>query len=322
MDIYRPLIVIGSGRSGSTLLGKILDNHPDITFHGETDFLVSRLWLEIWEDHFWFNWKYYARKNPTSIFPLDKFPEMSEKKFKNIQMLAGRTIANTVINILKVSRRKYKAWGYKEIWNGSGHHNYDWTPYDSVFPNAIWIHLVRNPFEFVRSSSNWINCRLSKEFLLQHLKDWTDIVKHSRKRKSTERFFEIRYEDLVKMPRLVLEPVYEMAGLEWHENCAKALDTKVFASSQGTVKDLEPVKGEEIEKWVTKIDCFKELISELGYTLPEKMYLSPEESCKIIPPQDVNQINFSEDNDQYTNYPQSRWKKKYNHQFNELSAIR
>ena len=66
MDCQAPIIVIGAGRSGTTLLKRILDAHPAISFAGETKFLTARLWLEAWGDRFWYSRVRYNETEPAS----------------------------------------------------------------------------------------------------------------------------------------------------------------------------------------------------------------------------------------------------------------
>ena len=48
-DPQAPLLVIGAGRSGSSLLTGILDAHPEICFKGENLFLLPKLWQVVWD---------------------------------------------------------------------------------------------------------------------------------------------------------------------------------------------------------------------------------------------------------------------------------
>jgi len=43
-----PIIIIGNGGSGSSLLDRILNAHPDISMQGEMKFLVARAWIAFW----------------------------------------------------------------------------------------------------------------------------------------------------------------------------------------------------------------------------------------------------------------------------------
>jgi Sulfotransferase family len=44
VDFDAPIILIGTGRSGSTLLDAMIESHPDVYSIGETSFLLHRLW--------------------------------------------------------------------------------------------------------------------------------------------------------------------------------------------------------------------------------------------------------------------------------------
>src|SRR5262245_115792 len=44
----RPIVIIGAGRSGSSLLGEMLDAHPSIHMLGEMDETVPQLWKCFW----------------------------------------------------------------------------------------------------------------------------------------------------------------------------------------------------------------------------------------------------------------------------------
>src|ERR1700733_11625074 len=48
-DFSAPVIIIGPGRSGTTLLDAALGEHPDMYMIGETQFLVQRVWKTLWE---------------------------------------------------------------------------------------------------------------------------------------------------------------------------------------------------------------------------------------------------------------------------------
>ena len=49
-DPGAPLVVIGAGRSGSSLLARIFGAHPAMCFDDENDFLTPKLWRLIWEN--------------------------------------------------------------------------------------------------------------------------------------------------------------------------------------------------------------------------------------------------------------------------------
>ena len=268
LDVQKPIIVVGAGRSGSTLISRMLDQHEEIRFCVDNYFLVPRLWLEFWEDRFWFNAKLFVESNPTSA--LASYPDVKESDLLEEMNRVGRVIAGTLIALLDIDVGRWNAWGYKEIWNGSAQFHYDWMPYDTVFPRAIWVHLIRNPFDFSRSCANWNRDPFTLDYLHKRLKDWTSIVECSRTRKSTGRYFEIRYEDAVKDPESVLTPVLDQVGLPWAEACGDARSTyqlKSRGNEDGESSDH--CHREEIEACVANIVGLKDLIDELGYNMPK-----------------------------------------------------
>jgi hypothetical protein len=44
LDFEAPIIIVGAGRSGTTLLDAMIESHPDVYSIGETSFLLHRLW--------------------------------------------------------------------------------------------------------------------------------------------------------------------------------------------------------------------------------------------------------------------------------------
>ena len=185
MDIQAPLLVIGSGRSGTTLLIRALNAHPDIAFLGETQFLVPRIWQEVYENCFWFNWQRQEALSPSSAHV--KLPELDETEVAALRERVGHLVADLVVGLLEVPPSA-KVWGFKELWNGTGAHCYPWTSFDAAFPRATWVHLIRNPFDFAQSCAQWTQVPLDRAYLGSRLKDWVSIIRLSRLRQDTGRF--------------------------------------------------------------------------------------------------------------------------------------
>ena len=104
LDIQSPIIAIGAGRSGSTLLQRMLNKHPKITFFNENSFLAARLWLELWQDRFWFDSKILAAAHRTSAH--DPNPGIDPEFFQQQKTRIGQMVAKTVADVhqLKLAR--------------------------------------------------------------------------------------------------------------------------------------------------------------------------------------------------------------------------
>jgi hypothetical protein len=260
MDVRGPLIVIGAGRSGTGLLSRILDHHPDVSFYGETGFLVARLWHELWEVRpLGLTGKRFAAGSLRSA--KDTFPSFEDTARAAEEARLGALIGSIVRQAFNVPP-DLKLWGYKEIWNGSPSFQHPWRLYDLAFREAIWLQIVRNPFDFARSCADWNEEDLTERYLLERLNDWVAMVRYSRERRSTGRYSEIRYEDLLARPRETLTPVLEAADLAWHDECLRPLGRRTFFSprtSSLTLGDHGPIDS---------VQGLVPLMAELGYEVP------------------------------------------------------
>lgn len=271
----RYLLAIGCGRSGSTFLTKLLREQRRCAFFGENDFLVPRLWNEVWTNRFWLNWQLYVEGRPTSSRDgLNPGQAVDLRKSINLhadpeRIDAARRTAGTAVRDLMQqlyeSPASYSVWGYKEIWNGTAWATYEWDSYDEVFPGGHWVHLVRHPLSFVKSVASWNKDLLTQDYLRARLVDWIGVVRHSRKRVSTGRYFEIRFEDLVADPNAALTPLLTALGLEWTSEMSRVREGGSILSSEfSTASDLDE---ESVANTVQAIDGLEEACSSLGYDL-------------------------------------------------------
>jgi hypothetical protein len=268
MDCQAPIIVIGAGRSGTTLLKRILDAHPSISFAGETNFLTARLWLEAWGDRFWYNWARYNETEPASARGM--MPDIPIEVIERERSRIGRLIAATVADLLSIGDAR--AWGFKEVWNGTSSFNYDWSSYDAVFPRALWVQLIRHPFSFARSCASWNEQDLTLSYLQDRLRDWTTCAQTSRRRAVSGNYLEIRYEDVVRDPVGTLSPVLSKAGLEWHSDCSEGLKNRHLASSALSGDGLV-LENADIERLIDTIPALGSVMAELTYSPPDQFQL-------------------------------------------------
>lgn len=224
MKLLAPIIVIGCGRSGSTLLDRVLNAHPEIHMIGETRFLTARLWKTLNECADGSMWNsavrlaYRYRNAAEGQHQLPDDDEWTEIEGQRVASIVNRTVADLFV-LDEVDKR---FWGMKEIWNG-GMDDIGWDIYDLVFPDATWVHVVRDPLGYVRSALGWKETTPTYDEVRHQLQTWMRILGKSRDRRATGRFVEIRYEDLVASPERALGALLERLELEWHGNCRAPL---------------------------------------------------------------------------------------------------
>ena len=220
-DPQAPLLVIGAGRSGSSLLARMFGAHSDICFDDENDFLAPKLWQLVWQ---------HRRPRWTSVTG-DISWDDQEQVVNAARNRLAPLVAQTLVSILGIDPER-PLWGYKEVWNGSATHRFDWDAYDLLFPRATWVHLTRHPLDFAGSCAAWNGDELTDAYLETRLADWTAMVEYSRRRRSRPRFYEIRYEDVVARPRDCIEPILANLGLSWSADCEAPLKQPIMVSER------------------------------------------------------------------------------------------
>jgi hypothetical protein len=257
-DPCAPIVVVGAGRSGSTLLVRVLDSHPDISFKGETKFLLSRLWNTLWENTDWYMFpKYLASPRHSSGDFGDLIDDQTLAEGKD---RAGSLFAGLMAGLLDADP-SCRFWGYKEIWNGSGSWQIPWDAYDRIFPRATWVHLIRHPFDFLGSALAWNGWEVSLPALQHGLAEWVAIVRCSRGRAATGRYHEIRFEDLRASPRAALTPIFDGVGIPWNDACANIVKKKVGDAHRDTLAE------KRLFPQLKRTPELRELAEAYGYTL-------------------------------------------------------
>ena len=272
----RPLILIGAGRSGSTLLTNILNNQKEISFHGETGFLAPRLWDEVWVDQFWYQWRNSTLKKQNqqarSFFQVaanrDKAPPNAEKN----SLRAGRMLADVFFDLIGAERLEH--WGFKEPWLGHPNFDYAWDGYDALFPQAVWLHLVRNPFDFAKSSAQWNREAFDEAYLKRRLFEWGLMTRKCRERKSTGRYYKVKFEDLIVEPERALSDLFDRLDIEWNPDNAEILKTKYIASSDQNLMFEETLNVDEIAIIANGIDRFRAELANWHYGIPDFLRFS------------------------------------------------
>ena len=191
-----PIFLVGSERSGTTLLRLMLDHHPKIAFHFESEFLVTPLaggadWPDL-ED-------YYA------MLELDR--SFQERPFEIDQSLDYPQLARSFLD----QRRKQAG---KPIVGATVHTDFDQLP--RIWPNARYIHIVRDGRDVARSAvkmgwaghvwegaDRWIEAEQAWERFRGQLRD--------------DQYTCLRFADLVRDPRGELMRICRFIGVPFDE---------------------------------------------------------------------------------------------------------
>jgi sulfotransferase family protein len=207
-----PLIVLGVGRSGTTLLRVMLDRNTTLAIPYESFFVLP-----------------LARRHPSRIVlsafcnDLGRLPQLADWGLSiddvRRHLHDGMTTGEAIGAIFEAYAEKHgkPRWGDK-------------TPLymqhlpllRRLFPHAVWIHLVRDGRDAALSflglpegfsGRTWAQPRTVPQFAAR----WRTEILAARRlgRRDGGRYLELRYEDLVAEPERELRRVCEHASLPW-----------------------------------------------------------------------------------------------------------
>lgn len=207
-----PIFIIGSMRSGSTLLRLILDSHDNIAVPPETSFLrAAQLTQSIP------NWKYgdgwYRR--------LDVSDGEMDQRLRLFYASIFQTYAR---------RRGKQRWGDK-----SPAHVWQIRRAARLFPEAVFVALVRHPAAVATSMRDQFGRPFAESVDYWH--NANAAILREGPRLGPERFVWIRYEDLVSDLDSVLRELVHWLGEPWSDQLLR------FHEVQARRGNTEPTDG-------------------------------------------------------------------------------
>lgn len=257
-----PIFIGGMPRSGTTLLRVILDSHPNIACGPELRAIPAlaalsrdtrKLMGETLEQHY-------------ALAPRD----------------LDRIYADLVLSFLEPL---HQASGKKRIAEKTPANALHFAELARLFPKSPLIQVIRDGRDAVASvlKMDWKDDKTGAP--LPITKDagfagtvWTEHIARGREaRDAGARYFEIRYEDIIRDPKAALAPLFEFLGEPWsdevlayhknekidlglHEASAEQVSTALYAKSVGRWREsLTPPQKSAIKA------AAGDLLIELGY---------------------------------------------------------
>lgn len=231
-----PFFILGSGRSGSTLLRMILACHSRITIPPETWFLID------WTERFGARARLSAQEAEEAVdlavkhyrwqdFEIDA--DEFRRRVRTLEEPTLRELADLIFDEFR-EREGRARWGDKT------------PPYCriipqllEIYPDARIIHLIRDGRDVTKSfhDRGW-HGRLLHENTIEWLRATSDVQRHQGVL-TDENFLEVRYEDLVLETEAVIGRICDFLGEETEEGMFRW---------EGTVADKIPERERHIHK--------------------------------------------------------------------------
>ncbi|MCU5783493.1 sulfotransferase [Alcanivorax balearicus MACL04] len=217
-----PFFIVGAGRSGNTLLRKMICENtltaipPELPGLGNIVRLYDRMRKCSWED-FCFNiieeFKFQCEKTPGVVEEESRWDELGVR-FSDIIERCKESESKSLASVVRALYKEYMEknmpgstkYGDKTPWNA-----FHVGRIDRMFPNAKYIHLIRDG----RASA--LSYRESLNYNYQDAVDrWIDANKkiENFKAKRQDRFITIKYENLVSETDACLSVMVEFLELE------------------------------------------------------------------------------------------------------------
>ena len=277
------VFVVGVGRSGTTLLQSMLNNHSNITFPPESN-IVSRYVVPE-----------YVKKNKTSQDSneikkqlvtntnIDRLEINIDEVIKQVLREGTFTYKRFFCEIIKNYCKKNK----KEIGGEKDPVNVHYiAELSECFPESIFIHIIRDPRDIIlsRGKVKWAD----KMSFLKHLLEFKYGIFLAEKGRQycKNRYIEVRYEELLLNPERELKILSSFLNLEYEKDMltyyktSNTIVSKEELSWKANV--MKPILSDNINKWKKEMGRGKLFLLEvflvnemrkLGYDLKNNSIL-------------------------------------------------
>ena len=250
VDVSRPIMICGVGRSGTSLLQSMLNAHPSVAIPPETHFFR----------------RYVAPRRTRKKIEAETVDALvrrlhGDESFARLDMPVEEVVAgeqDAALDLVRVYRRMLEHWAQREGKQRIGDkdpRNLDFLPgLAAAFPDAAVLHIIRDPRAVVHSRMNasWSAGRpwrshaiVAQEQLRRGRADGQRLF--------GARYLEVRYEALLVDPRATLTRIcehidvpYDPAMLEFGESARRLVSTDEMAWKKET---LGPLLTNNSAKW-------------------------------------------------------------------------
>jgi len=226
------VFIIGCPRSGTTWLQLLLAQHPSVATARET--YVFNRYLAGLER----GWEFDSAGGAAAREPVGLVPILAEDEFWSW----AQRLPDLVFERLRDGRPDVTT-----IVEKTPAHTLDWPLILRLYPDAVFLHMIRDPrsvvSSLVRASRTWAT-NWASQSPVDEARRWKQFVTEGRRiATSTDRYLEVRYEDLLEDTSGTLGGVFEWLQLS-HD--ASLCET---AAEACRIDRLRSRESEEVIPW-------------------------------------------------------------------------
>lgn len=294
MNKEDPIFIVGSPRSGTSLLSKIISGHPKIGIPFESH-VYPRLypWRKCYGDISINKNKKRVAEDIVSLEPVKKWKKLPSVE-RVIENIGGSSFHTAFEGFMEAWLREIgkKRWGEK-----TPHNVFFWREISEGFPKSKFIHIVRDGRDVAMS---WKKVRFGPEHFYSISNLWKNYVKKAEeiKRKTDKnRFYEVKYEEILKRPKKNIKKICNFLGESFDSKMMKFYKgAGSYPTDDRNERNLSrPLLRDNMNKWMSDINTRNLRIFESvsGETLERYGYeLGHQNAC--LSQREVWQMRFIE----------------------------
>jgi len=258
-----PFFIVGSGRSGSTLLRMMLTSHSRLNIPPETWFLIPLV-------------RQFRTDRALSAAEVERavsiitgawsWPDM-KLDLQDFQRRVGQLVQPCLRDLVEIVYRWHLDAAGKVRWGDKTPAYIEIVPeLASMYPNARFIHMIRDGRDVAKSTqaTGWRG-----QWLHDNTRAWTEALEHHRRWAQSEfgnRIIAVRYEDLVLATEATLREIcrflgeqYEPQMLSWEGK----VDEQVPARERIYHSKLKlKIGSQAVARWKHEMSAREAFVSE------------------------------------------------------------
>lgn len=243
----KPIFVLGSPRSGTTLTEQIISTHPEVHGAGELKDFAN------------------AIGSMPNVQGQGTFPAIMDKLSPEQIAHIGKDYIKHITELAPNADYITDKMPANYFYIGLIH---------ALLPNAKIIHVKRNPldtciscFQRLFGHNQYQSYDLAE--LGTYYKDYVHLMDHWKKILPKGSLYEVTYEELVANPESQAKSLIAACGLEWDEECLNFHKNKRSIRTASVTQVRQPIYKTSVEKWRRYEKYLSPLIEALGDTAPD-----------------------------------------------------
>lgn len=254
MNKKGPIFIVGSPRSGTSLLSKIISNHSKIGIPFESH-VYPRLypWKKCYGNISINKNKERIAEDIVNLEPVKKWKKLPDVR-EVVENIGGGSFHDAFGGFMEAWLHKIG----KDRWGEKTPHNvFFGREISEGFPNSKFIHIVRDGRDVAIS---WKKVRFGPEHFYSISNLWRDHVKKAENIKnkvSKDRFHEVKYEDILKSPKSSIRKICAFLDESFDSKMMNFYkESGSYPTDDRNERNLSrPLLRDNMNKWVSDISA-------------------------------------------------------------------